>query len=52
MSRFEQEPAQPASDLRQGQGRRQLLTPVGLADQEPYRHQRQHHVVMPALPGT
>src|SRR5918993_5061151 len=30
----------------------QLLTSVGLANQEPHRHQGQRHVVMPALPGT
>src|SRR5215470_778201 len=41
----------PVAHLRQGQGRRQLLTPVGLPDQEPDRDQGQRHVMMPALPG-
>src|SRR5215813_13942928 len=49
---LQQEQAQPVTHLRQRQGRRQLLTSVGLPNQEPYRHQRQRHVMMPALPGT
>src|SRR5437868_5975461 len=40
------------SDLRQRQGWRPLLTPMGCTDQEPHRHQRQRHVVMPPLPGA
>src|SRR2546430_3474355 len=46
-----QQHAQPVAHLRQCQGRRQLLTPVGLPDQEPDRDQGQRHVMMPALPG-
>src|SRR4029450_281945 len=47
---LQQEQAQPVAHLRQGQRRRQLLTLVRLADQEPYSYQRQGHMVMPALP--
>src|SRR6266849_1081569 len=47
-----QKQAQPVADLRQRQGGRQLLTPVGFTEQEPHRNQRQRHVVMPALPGA
>src|SRR5215813_11447081 len=49
--RLEQQDAQPVADLWEGQGRRPLLPPVGFADQEPDRDQRQRHVMMPALPG-
>src|SRR4029450_1311226 len=47
---LQQEQAQPVAHLRQGQRRRQLLTSVRLADQKPYSHQGQCHMVMPALP--
>src|SRR5215470_2505978 len=48
---LQQQHAQAVAHLWQGQGRRQLLTPVGFTDQEPDRHQGQRHVMMPALPG-
>jgi hypothetical protein len=48
---LQQELAQPGSDLWQGQGRGQLLTPVGFTKQKPHRHQGQGQVVMPALPS-
>jgi hypothetical protein len=48
----QQEHVQPVVDLRQRQDWCQLLAPVGYTDQEPPRHQRQHHVVLPALPGA
>jgi hypothetical protein len=38
--------------LRQRQGGRPLLTPVRFPDQEPYRDQGQHHMVMPAVPSA
>ncbi|HSX82416.1 MAG TPA: hypothetical protein VLQ80_28120 [Candidatus Saccharimonadia bacterium] len=46
------EQAQPGSDWRQSQSRGERLTPVGLPNQEPHRQQRQHHGMMPALPGA
>jgi hypothetical protein len=46
---LQQQQAQPIADLRQGQGWRHLLTPVGLPDQKSHRDQGQGHVVMPAL---
>ena len=49
--RLEQQYAQPVAYLWEGQGRRPLLPPVGVADQEPDRDQGQRHVMMPALPG-
>ena len=49
---LQQEHAQPVAYLRQRQGRCPLLPPVRLPDQEPYGHQRQGDVVMPALPGA
>src|SRR5262249_55420890 len=49
---LQQEHAQPVADLRQRQGGRPLLTPVGFLDQEPHGNQRQRHVMMPAVPGA
>src|SRR5215475_6149973 len=49
---LQQQQAQPMSDLRKRQGWRPLLPPMGFTDQEPHRHQRQRHVVMPPLPSA
>ncbi len=38
---FQQQHAQPVAHLRECQGRRQLLTPVGFTEQEPHRDQGQ-----------
>jgi hypothetical protein len=38
--------------VRQRQGGRHLLTPMGCPNQAPHRHQRQRHVVRPPLPGA
>src|SRR2546428_10425432 len=49
---LEQQEAQPIADLLQRQGGCPLWTLLGFPDQEPHRHQRHGHVVMPALPGA
>src|SRR5499427_1864707 len=49
---LQQEQAQPIADVRQGQGGRPLLPPVGFLDQEPHGDQRQRQVMMPAVPGA
>ena len=41
-----QQHAQAVAHLRQCQGRRQLLPPVGFTDQEPDRNQGQRHVMV------
>ena len=46
-----QQHAEPVAHLRECQGRRPLLPPVGFTDQEPDRDQGQRHVMMPALPS-
>jgi hypothetical protein len=49
---LQQQQAQPVAYWRQRQGRGYLLTPGEVTDEEPHREPGQHHMAMPAFPGT